>query len=333
MDRRMILPDFVEDAMSCLREQGFASGPLLAAAGLPDPVDQPITNDAYGRLWSVMAAAAEDEFFGLAARPMRPGSFTLLCHAVLHAKSLEQALHRALRFLNVVLDDPRGQLELRDREAQILLTDKGPPRVAFAYRTYWLILLGLACWLVGRQIPLRRVDFACPAPTNRADYRQFFGAPVRFDSEAHRLSFDASYLSLPPIRSEAALKTFLRGAPANILVRYRHDAGLAAQLRDQLRAMPPTDWPAFESLARTLGMSPATLRRQLKADGQSFQSIKDELRRKQALALLRTGDATIAEIASDLGYSEPSAFHRAFLKWTNRSPGAYRDALHNSHET
>lgn len=111
MDRRAILPGFVEDALACLRARGFASAPLLAAAGLPDPPRGPVTSEEYGRLWRVMAEVAEDEFFGLAARPMRPGSFALMCHAVLHARTLERALRRALRFLDVVLDDPRGALQ------------------------------------------------------------------------------------------------------------------------------------------------------------------------------------------------------------------------------
>lgn len=324
MERRTILPGFVEDALSCLQAQGFASGPLLSAAGLPDPVEDPVSSAEYGRLWTVMAAAAQDEFFGLGARPMRPGSFTLMCHAVLHAGTLERALNRALRFLNVVLDDPRGTLRINAGEAQIVLTDAGNPRIAFAYRTYWLILMGLASWLIGRQIPLRHVDFACPEPMNRVDYREFFGAPVRFDQPCNRLSFDAGHLHLPLVRSEAALKSFLRGAPANFLLRYRHDGGHAARVRETLRALPPASWPDFDSLAVGFDLSAATLRRRLRAEGQSFLSLKDELRSKRAQELLRQGQLSMAEIADELGYSEPSAFHRAFLKWTNRNPSTYR---------
>ncbi|MFQ8433610.1 AraC family transcriptional regulator [Amaricoccus sp. W119] len=326
MDRRTILPGFVEDALDCLRARGFASAPLLVAAGLPDPPRGPVTSEEYGRLWRVMAEVAEVEFFGLAARPMRPGSFALMCHAALHARPLERALRRALRFLDVVLDDPRGVLRVRNGEAVIVLTDAGAPRPAFAYRTYWLILMGLACWLIGRRIPLRGIDFACPAPGNRADYRQFFGAPVRFGADAHRLIFDASLLPLPLIRSDRALRAFLRGAPANILVRYRQDEGLTGRVLDTLRASPPTDWPDFDGLAEHLGLSPTTLRRRLRLEGQSFAAIRDDLRHKLARDLLRGGEMTVAEIATELGYSEPSAFHRAFLKWATVSPGAYRTA-------
>jgi len=324
MDRRTIAPGFVADALACLAPRDPA--PILAAAGLPPRVTDPITSEAYGRLWQAMADVTEDEFFGLAARPMRPGSFTLLGHAVLHAETLGQALRRAVRFLNVVLDDPRGTVTVQDGQAVILLSDREGPRPAFAYRTYWLILMGLACFLAGRRIPLRRLDFACPAPPQRDDYRQFFGAPVLFDQPKTRLLFDAAFLSLPITRSEAALKTFLRGAPANILVRYRHDQGVAAQLATTLKARACADWPDFETAAADLGFAPATLRRRLKAEGQSFSAIRDRILRQEADRMLGAGRMTVAQVAAELGYSEPGAFHRAYRKWTGQSPGTIRRA-------
>ncbi|MEK1931629.1 MAG: AraC family transcriptional regulator ligand-binding domain-containing protein, partial [Pararhizobium sp.] len=103
-DRRMISPSFVEEALDCLRRQGKPTAPLLGSLGLPPVVDRPISAEAYGALWLAIAAEVDDEFFGMGGRPMRSGSFTLLCHCVLHAQTLEQALRRALRFLSVVLE-------------------------------------------------------------------------------------------------------------------------------------------------------------------------------------------------------------------------------------
>ncbi|HDR9020231.1 AraC family transcriptional regulator [Burkholderia vietnamiensis] len=324
MAPQMISPGFVEDALECLHRQRIPAEPVLRAAGLPVAVREPVTPQQYGRLWLAIASAIDDEFFGLAARPMRRGSFTLLCHAVLDAGTLEKALRRALQFLRVVLDEPRGEIVVADGQAQIALTQAGTPYSAFAYRTFWLILLGVACWLIGRRIPLQRIDFACPSPDQRSDYHQFFGVPVHFDRPDSRLAFNAAYLSLPTIRSAQSLKTFLRGAPGNLLVRYRHDSGWVAKTRAHLKALPAAEWPDFDTLAVRLGTTPATLRRRLRSEGQSFAAIKDELRSALAQALLRGHKLSVAEIAAELGFTEPSAFHRAFRKWTGTSPGAFR---------
>ncbi|ALN75532.1 AraC family transcriptional regulator [Aureimonas sp. AU20] len=326
MDRQMISRGFVDDAVDCLSARGFDPRAALAEAGIGAGATDPVSNVQYGRMWLGFAALSGDEFFGLGARPMRPGSFRLLCHAVLHAGTLERALRRCLTFLDIVLDDPTGELRQREGLAEIVLTDRGGARPAFAYRTYWLILLGVLCWLVGRRIALRRVDFACAAPENRDDYRQFFGAPVHFDQPSSRLTFSTSYLALPTIRDEKALRLFLRGAPANILLRYRHDQGVSARIRSRLRAVPMPDWPGFEAIAADMKLSPATLRRRLRGEGQSFVSIRDEIRQVQAEAMLKDKRASVAEIATRLGYAEPSAFHRAFVKWTGMTPSAFRDS-------
>ncbi|MCM2477569.1 AraC family transcriptional regulator [Rhizobium sp. CG5] len=325
----MISPGFVEDALDCLRRENIDPAGVLARANISQDAADYVSNEQYGMLWLEIAALSRDEFFGLGARPMRPGSFKLMCYACLHAGTLERALRRALSFLNVVLDSPTGELRQQDGQAEIVLTSADAPRPAFAYRTYWLLLLGILCWLIGRRIPLRRVDFACPAPTNRRDYLQFFGAPVHFGTSHGRLVFNASYLTLPTIRDEKSLKNFLRGAPANILLRYRHDQGMSARLRNRFKMTDPADWPDFDVLARELKLSPATLRRRLKSEGQSFVTIRDEIRYEQARVLMGKQQLNVAETAARLGYAEASAFYRAFVKWSGMTPAAFRQSIKN----
>lgn len=323
-ERHMIAPSFVEEALDSLRRSGRPTEPLLTGLGLPPVVIEPVSAQTFGQLWLAIAVELDDECFGLGARPMQRGSFTLLCHCVLHAPTLERALRRALRFLNLVLGEPTGRLVVHDGIAEVQLSDEGEPRSAFAYRSYWIILHGLICWLVGRRIPIRLVDFRCAEPEQSADHRLFFGAPIRFSQSVSRLGFDAAMLTLPISRNEQQLRQFLRGAPANILLRYRYDAGTAAAVRRRLTQKEPADWASFAALATDMRMSSSTLRHRLHDEGQSYAGIKDEIRRDLACSLLTTTDQTVSEIATRLGYSEPSAFYRAFRKWMGLSPEAFR---------
>lgn len=327
-ERRTITMGFVLEALEPMHERGLAVEPVLRAAGIsPQDVAAAgyVSARQYGALWLGIASALQDEYFGFGARAMRPGSFTMIARAVVDSPDLDRALRRALRFLTLVIDEPRGTLTVENGIAVVTLHETSPARRAFAYRAYWIVLHGLACWLVGRRLPLRRVDFRGAEPSSGgADYRLFFGAPVTFGCAQSGLAFDARFLKLPVNRTEAALKEFLRRAPANILIRYRYDSGINALVRKRLHATRPADWPDFDAMAGLLRVPPSTLRRRLRHEGESFGEIKDEIRRDLAFDALTNTDGRVSDIAAELGFAEPSAFHRAFRKWAELTPAAFR---------
>lgn len=88
-----------------------------------------------------------------------------------------------------------------------------------------------------------------------------------------------------------------------------------------------TGWLDFDTFAESLNMTPSALRRRLKNEGQSFQMVKDRLRCDLAIECLCHTAQSIEEISGELGFSEASAFHRAFKKWTGASPGEYRQRM------
>lgn len=321
---------FVREALACVHAQGLDANRLLHDAGIsPELLAQPgarVTSQRYGALWHAIAQATDDEFFGMDSHRMKTGSFTLLCHAIIHSATLERALLRGLRFLRVVLDDLAGELRRDGGTARIVLRDMapGPPRRAFAYGTWLLMLHGLACWLVGQRITLERADFRCAEPDFSAEWRVIFSPQLHFGQPHSGIAFAAHYLDLPNIQTEASMKEFLREAPANFLVRYRNSNGLTAQIRRHLRNLHPCAWPDFAMLAQQFHLSQATLRRRLEAEGQSYRQILADLRKDMAISLLADASLSIAEIASQTGFAETSAFHRAFRKWTGANPGDYR---------
>lgn len=315
---------FVSEALECARRGGVDISAVLEAAGIDAPGGGQVTGEQFGLLWLAIASALNDEFFGNAARAMRPGAFALMGHAVRDASTVEVGLRRALRFLRVAIDEPYGELSMKGGVAQITLHDSVRNRSAFTYRTYWVILHGLTCWLARRRIPLHGLALTCPPPKEAEDYGQFFGAPVTFDAEAGWLRYDARHLRQPAKRSEAALKRFLRAAPGSFLVGYRHDEGRVSQVAQVLRDAPAADWPNLPELCAGLGVSPATLRRQLRAQGTGFREIKAQVLEDRAKALLDGSEQSVTDVAHELGFAEPSAFFRAFRGWTGVSPAAWR---------
>lgn len=323
---------FVQEALVCIRERGLDAEALLAQAGIsPELLNAPqarISSRHFGVLWHHIARALDDEFFGMDGHRMKVGSFTLLCHAIINSDTLDRALKRALRFLRVVLDDLAGELVLDQGVARIVLRDVGPtPRRAFAYGTFLIMLHGLACWLVGRRIPLLSAEFRCPEPTFSAEWRVLFSPDLYFDQDQSSVSFDAGFLDLANVQNERTMKHFLRSAPANFLVKYKNSDSLTARIRRRLREIPPATWPDFRTVAEQFHASESTLRRRLEEEGQSYQLIKDDLRRDLAIARLSHSDLNVSDIAAELGFAESSAFFRAFKKWTGAAPGEYRRKL------
>lgn len=324
MQNTTVARTFIDEAIDCGRRANVDMSLLLDNFDLTEADLDHLNAEQFGDIWLELSFCMRDEFFGLGKRPMRPGSFTLLGHAVRSSKNLEIAVKRALRFLTVVLDEPCGRLEIGTKHAKIFLSNSDAPMTPFAYRAFFLIIHSLNCWLVSERIPIRSIMFPCKEPKGTNDYRDFFGVPVTFEAPSACLTFDRKYLKKPIKRSEQALKTFLKVAPAVFLNGYRHDDGLKAQITAELSTNETDSWLRIDEIASRLGLSISTLHRRLKEEGQTFGEIKEERRRNLAVSLLKKTDMTVTEVAHRIGYSEPSAFFRAFKKWYGTTPSEIR---------
>jgi AraC-like DNA-binding protein len=282
----------------------------------------------YGALWRLVAQTLDDEFFGQDSRRMKAGSFAMICRSVLNCKTLGSAIDRSLRFYALILDDIYGKLNRDGAEASISLhADGAGPQRVFAHEVLLMLLHGVACWLVGRRIPIKRALFSYDEPAHSGEYRLMYSTSIGFRAPHTAIIFDAAYLELPIVQNERTVKEFLRNAPENILLKYKNGSSLGARIRRRLRQSLPGDLPEFEALAEEMNMTPATLRRRLHEEGTFYQSIKDQLRRDLAIGYLSHSKRSAMDIGLELGFSERSAFHRAFKKWTGASPGEFRRRL------
>ena len=323
---------FVAAALEAVCARQLDAAALLAKVGLSPALLQSsqarVSAKHYGQLWRLVALALDDEFFGQDSRRMKSGSFAMLVHSVIGCKTLGQALKRSLRFYALILDDIGGELLRSRKEATIQLRRSvGAAAKPFAFEVLLMLLHGVACWLVGRRIPILRAQFCYPEPLYSPEYRLMYCTNLTFDAPQTAIVFPADYLDLPIVQNGRTVKEFLRTAPENILVKYKNRSSLSARIRRRLRQLLASEMPDFDSLAAELNMTPATLRRRLHEEGASYQGIKDQLRRDLAISYLSHSDRNVMDIALELGFSERSAFHRAFRKWTGASPGEFRRGL------
>ncbi len=305
---------------------------LLVRAGIEigrlDMPEARVSAEAYARLWRLLARRCNDEFFAMDPRGLRSGSLAFMCRASMAQPTLGAGLEVVLGFLALMLEDLQPSLVRQQSLAEIVINEPlEQPRRAFTYFTFWMIVHGVACWLAGRRIPILAIELRCPEPPFCDDYRVMFSQNLTFERPRTRMIIAADCLTLPIRRSPQELQRFLAEAPGNILVKYRDPGSLALRIRTTLLEIEPGAWPDAQTVAQSLCMSVATLRRRLSEEGHSYQGIKDSLRRELAITWLAEPALGLADVAQRLGFADASSFYKAFRKWFGCNPGHYRNLI------
>tara|TARA_R110001592_G_scaffold248308_1_gene510603 strand:- start:79449 stop:80495 length:1047 start_codon:yes stop_codon:yes gene_type:complete len=281
------------------------------------------------RLWHEM----EDEASGFLQRPLKIGMFSMMCHAIITAGNLRRALLRSARFLQLLNEDLRIELDETGDEARLTVHYSNPHDLdsIFFITSIFVIWIRLSCWLVQRSILLERIEFSFEEPEYSDEFDLMFPCRHKFSQQQNRVIFSKKFLSLPITQDSESLTAFLHNAPESLLTQYRSDESTSAQIKrlfiHRKGMVVELDNMSFDDVASELNMTTHTIRRRLKEEGNSFQEIKDSIRREQALTLLENNTLSLLSIAEKLGFSEAAAFNRAFKKWTGFTPGAYRDSL------
>ncbi|MBL8472495.1 MAG: AraC family transcriptional regulator [Rhodocyclaceae bacterium] len=335
--RATVAAGFVKGMLSGLAARAMDGPQLLTEVGLDPRILENtaarVPIDDYVALYNAVVQRSGDEGFCLFSQPLRPGCFEFLCRSMITSRTLLEALNRGTRFMGLVLPQLPVRIE-RDasaariciEEPQALQAAREDPRRIFAFEWLLRLMHGLACWMAGRDLALYSVEFPYARPAHAADYDLIYTARSQFDGKCLVASMAANLLDLPVRRDDEALAQFLNGAPGKIAALYRRDRQMVRRVRDIVANSFPEPL-TLEQVARRLNLSTRSVHRRLHEEGSSLRAIKDALRRDLALARLEKTTATIAEVAAELGYADPSAFFRAFVEWTGMAPSDYRKRL------
>jgi AraC-like DNA-binding protein len=284
-----------------------------------------VTPDQFSTLYRLLARELDDELPGMFSRPVPGGTLKLLCLSVLDSANLKIALYRMTRFFRIVFDDLRIELAQRDGLVcmAVIPTGSTPPLSTFAQEMLLKVIHGVTSWLAGRNVPLARVDLAYARPEHAAAYAYLYPGPAHFDQAATAFHFEVALLESPIRQNKRTLGEFLSRAPADWLFVSSAERIISHRVREYLEKRLHSPTPIAE-VADALHFSVRTLSRRLDEEGTTFLAIKDELRRDVAIQRLTKTDLPIAVIGAEIGFDDPTTFHRAFRKWTGSTPGAYR---------
>lgn len=337
------MPPFTADPSVCVKvlhvvvrtaaSLGMPPSAALGALGVsPDLLADPaarVPHELVVRAWTEIPAALRCDTFGLFAAELSVAQpFDVLDHALAHCTTVRGAMDVLLRYQRLLHDaneihvEPvaRGEVRIAQR---LRLTGPMPDHLSDFIVAQW-VLRGER--LTGSRARIARVWLTRSAPDDLAHHRRVFDVPLGFDADRNAAWFDAAFLDLPIASADASLSTVLRRHADDLLAKLAPSNSLSAALQRHLVGTLADGLPSIQDAARALGVSTRSLQRRLEEEGTSFKGVLDDARRSLALSYLRESGRTVSEVAFLVGFSEVSAFSRAFRRWTGQSAVHYRRA-------
>ena len=303
---------------------------ILGAAGLNERVfddpDADIPLIRYVAMMEQAAAQTGDAMFGLQfGLQFPPAAHGLIGELALAAPNIGTALKAFMDFFPLHQNDTatayrqegtRLRLEYRIMDAEI-----------WARRQDAELTIGMFANLLqhafGADLAVEEISFEHPSGGRARDYERAFGAPVYFGSGTNSITVRARSLHRPmpgaDTRKFAVLAERLRNQTPN-----QRQAGIKALVCGEIRRRLPEGYPQIEAVSETLGLARWTLQRRLAEQNVTFSECVDLVRNRLALLYLAEPHLSISHISDLLGYSEISAFSRAFRRWHGMPPENHR---------
>jgi len=279
------------------------------------------------RLWEYLPSQCRDESFGfwLAERLQAP-PLSLATWVISSSSTLGQGLERALRYQRLLHDDAQSQLLMQRSEVAYRHQIGAPPFRAPspALEFGFLSFLQLARRMTGQPIVPRRMLFRHAAPRDATRHHACFGPGLSFSAEVDELVLDRQTLDLPVLGADPTLARIVEAHAEAALARLPSASDVTTRVRAQINQLMASGTPSVEAVCQRLHLSRRTLQRQLSSAGTSFAAELDQARHQLSLRYLADQRISLQETAFLLGFSEASAFHRAFVRWTGQTPRSFR---------
>jgi AraC-like DNA-binding protein len=321
------LPDFIA-------AQGGDAAEIFGECGIaPDMIAAPTLQlrlDIFCKLFELAARRTGCDNFGLMfGQQFQPRDLGMWGYAALSAPTLGSALETLaelfryqqsssmMRFLRA--DKGQARLEYQIRSPAVLARRQDAELSLGQFTN----LIREAC---GRHWSPLEIHFEHPRPAEWGQHANAFGAPVFFGCASNAIVLEADLLDRPMPARDVRLLAMMRNCLEMIGSRDEPES-LFDQIRAAARRRLPDGAPTLEEIAESLRTTPSAIRKALADENVTLRETIDLVRLDMALHYLPQRHLPVTEIALLLGYSELSAFTRAFTRWIGVSPMGYRASL------
>jgi AraC-like DNA-binding protein len=298
---------------------------------IPGPSER-IAIDKVDAMLRVAIPLIREPAFGLqAARCWHPAHLGVLGHAWLSSDTLRTGLERVARYFRLVGERGMTKVDVTKRGVKVgFRANRGDPATVPVAAVFvdiaMAVLLDMCRMNAGAALrpvaaSLRRLE-----PEESEVYERFFGCPVRFHAEENAFVLSAQDADRPLPSANRQLAAVFDRMLAEQLGRL-DTSDVVSRCRAEVLQHLESGEMTEEDMAKRLHMSRRTLQRRLAEADTNYLRLVDDTRKDLALRYIEDAARSITDIAFTLGFSQQSAFTRAFKRWTGVNPTEYRSAL------
>jgi AraC-like DNA-binding protein len=326
--------DFVRLLFEYLENRGLDAAALLQ---MPKPRAEELGVGSYSHAqWTAMLERAQqhldDAQLGLhLGQTATAAHFGLLGYLLSNSNNLAEALARGAKYWRLFRPYAvRMRHWLQDGSVSIEWDLAAEQHSALSEEASVTALAQLARSMTGENLRAQELCFMHPAPGDTRGYDAYFGCAVRFDHPVLRLRFAAGYLQLGVRNADRDLLVLLENQANTLLAGLPDGTDFEQTVRGCIARVVASSEPSVDQVAGLLHLSPRTLQRRLDDNDLNFRGLLDDTRRRLAENYLLDPTLQLKDVAHLLGFSEQSAFTRAFRRWTGISPREFVKARNSA---
>lgn len=257
--------------------------------------------------------------------------FGVLGYVLLACPSLDAVLMRVDKYARLVDRAYFMQVQVRDKQLEL----RWPLIPSEVYHPVFAEM-GLAAIvqfarnMTNQKLKVNQLCFIHDAIAPLSHYQQFFGGQVLFNQPDVLIQVDINYLNLPPRQPDEALLKILENQAKQALAKLPRQEQFLKKVQGTIMMLSRESLPTLAQVSKQLNMSPRTLQRKLSDYDLTYKDLLDSIQQHLAEQYLADERLQLIEVAQLLGYSDQSAFTRAFKRWLGMTPKAYRLQLAKS---
>jgi len=288
-----------------------------------------IPSSSFSNLLEETARQTGDMNFGLHfGERFNPKNIGPLTYVVINSPTILAGFENVSRYLKVhnqaattSMDVERERVFIRYRISELTFD------LSRQHNEYSMaVMLNTIRLLAGSDWTPLEVHFGHHAPNGVGEHRRIFGAPVLFECPTNALVVERDFIERQIPAADNRLYRILQRYLQNVLADMPKEDKMLVAVRKAIAETMREGNPTLKSVAKKLGLSPRTLERRLQERRMGFKKLMEDTRRRFAVHYLKEREHTLTQIAFLLGYSEVSAFNRAFKRWMGSTPLKYRQA-------